>query len=149
MGQDDGSRPDVDVVFDDDGASRQSRLRAFARSRVVVGDVAAEVDVLADLHAAADEDVARVFDGAVRSDVSVVADADVVAVVAGERVVDDDSGADAAWAGLRVVVVAILVVGFVPCGWIEDAPEETAFFVVAGGARVAVGLVPAFDGCFA
>ena len=110
MGQDDGSSTNVDLVFDDDGTSSHSRLAAFPRGRVIAGHIAAEVNVLADLNSAADDDVARVFDVAIRANIGVVADADVVAVVAAERVVDDDSGSDAAWTGLRVVVVAVLVV---------------------------------------
>ena len=74
---------------------------------------------------------------------------DVVAVVAGERVVDDDARADAARAGLRTVVIAVLVVWFGSFGWVEDAFEETAFLGGTGGAGVGVGLVPVLDGCCA
>lgn len=74
---------------------------------------------------------------------------DVVAVVAGERVVDDDPRADAAWTGLRAGVIAVLVVWFGSLGWIEDTFEEAPFLVIDGGARVVVGFVPALDGCFA
>lgn len=149
VGLDDGSSTNVHLIFDDDGTSSYSRLAAFSRGRVTVGYVAAEVDVLADLYSASDDDVARVFDVAIRANIGVVADADVVAVVAGERVVDDDSGADAAWTGLGVVVIAILMIRVGPLERVEDTLEETAFLLVASPARVIVGFVPAFDGCFA
>jgi hypothetical protein len=149
VGVDDGSATDNHLVFDNDGASRQSSLGTFSRERIFIGDVAEKCHVLADLHPGSDEDVTWVLDGAVCTNVGVVAYVDVVAVVAGERVVDDDTRADAAGAGLVAVVIAILVVGLGPFGWVEDAFEETAFLGGAGGSRVRVGLVPVLDGCFA
>jgi hypothetical protein len=88
MRHDDRSRTDVDFVFDSDGASREFGLAAFAQNRLIG---AAENDVLADVHAAADADVACVFDCAIRAEERVVADVDVVAVVARERADDNDS----------------------------------------------------------
>jgi len=149
VGVDDASGTDDHLVFDNDGASRQSILRAFPRDGVFTGDVAAEGDILADLHSGSDDDVARVFDGAVCADDGVVADVDVVAVVAGERVVDDDPRADAAWAGLRAVVIAVLVIWFASFGWVENAFEETSLLIMDGRARVVVSSVPVIDSGFA
>ena len=142
---DDGTGADDHLVFDHDGASRQSILGAFPWHRVFTGDVAAEGDILADLHSGPDNNVTRVFDSAVCADDGVVADVDVVAVVAGERVVDDDPRADAAWAGLRAVVIAVLVIWFASFGWVENAFEETSFLVMDGRTRVVVSLVPVID----
>jgi len=122
VGVDGGSGANVHFVFDNDGASRHGGLRTCPRN-TVVQNVAAESDVLADLHPGSDDDVAGIFDSAVRTNDGVVADVDVVAVVAGERVVDDDPRADAAWTGLRASVIAVLVVWLGPFGWVEDAFE--------------------------
>jgi hypothetical protein len=148
VGVDDGPATDNHLVLDDDGASRQSSLGTLPR-RIFVGDIAEKAHVFANLHAGPDEDVARVFDRAVFANVRVVADVDVVAVVAGERGFDDDARADAARAGLRAVVISVLVVWFGSFGWVEDAFEETAFLGGTGGAGVGVGLVPVLDRCCA
>lgn len=87
--QDDSSRANIYVVFNDDGAGNKRRLAALSRKWIVADGVTTEVDVLADVDSAADENIARVFHSAVCANVNVVGNVNVVAVVAGEGVVDD------------------------------------------------------------
>ena len=87
MRHDNGSRADVDFVFDNDGPSGQFRLAAFALDWLIG---AAEHNVFANMDTAADGDVGGIFYSTIGADEGIVADVDVVAVVASERTDNDD-----------------------------------------------------------
>lgn len=87
MRHDDCSRADVDFVFDNDCSSSQFGLAAFTLNGFIG---AAEHDVLADVNSAANADVGGIFDSTIRADESIVANVNVVAVIAMERVNNND-----------------------------------------------------------